>query len=63
MIAILGIIFSKPGIAILGIVFGFGTGRVKNAGKLAAIQTEVTNFESTVAADAYAVIAKIKSKL
>jgi roadblock/LC7 domain-containing protein len=40
---------------------GFGAGRVKNAGKLAAIKAEVNKVQADAKADFAAAVAKIKT--
>ena len=42
---------------------GFGLGRVKNAGKLAAVRAEVAKLEAAGEADVKKVIAAVKSHL
>ena len=42
---------------------GFGAGRVKNAGKLAAVRAELVKAESSVVAEVKKLVADIKAKL
>jgi hypothetical protein len=42
---------------------GFGLGRVKNQGKLAAIKAELVSAETSTVAEVKILAAKIKSKL
>ena len=50
-------------VGVVGLVAGFGVGRIKNAKKLAAVNAEFKAIEGKVTFDANAVLAKIKSKL
>jgi hypothetical protein len=44
-------------------VAGFGVGRIKNAGKLAAAKAELVSLEGKVAAEVAKVIAAVRAKL
>jgi len=48
---------------IAALAAGFGLGRVKNAGKLAAARAELNKLELGVSSEAKSVIAAIRSKL
>jgi hypothetical protein len=51
-------------IAILvALAIGFGLGRIKNAGKLAAARAELNKLELGVSSEAKSVIAAIRAKL
>lgn len=45
------------------VALGFGLGRIKNAGKLAAIKAELLAVEGSAIAEVKALAAKIKAKL
>jgi hypothetical protein len=49
--------------AVLCLSAGFGLGRVRNAGKLAAIKAEVVKVEASVVAEVQSLVAAIKSHL
>ena len=44
-------------------VAGFGAGRVKNASKLAAVETELKKVETSAVAEVKKLVADIKAKL
>ena len=50
-------------VGVVGLLVGFGAGRVKNAKKLAAVNAEFKAVEGKITYDANAVLAKIKAKL
>lgn len=50
-------------VLIVGLIGGFGAGRVKNAGKLKAVAAHISAFESGAITSAASVISKIKSIL
>lgn len=50
-------------VGVVCLALGFGVGRVKNAKKLAAVNSELKAVEGKMTFDANAVLAKIKSKL
>ena len=51
------------GLVVVGLVVGFGAGRVKNASKLAAVKAEVEKVEASVVAEVKSLVAAIKAKL
>lgn len=48
--------------AALGLLVGFGLGRVKNAAKLAAVKAEVLKLEGLVSAEVKVLLADLKKK-
>jgi hypothetical protein len=50
-------------VAVLSLAAGFGAGRVKNAGKLAAVKAELVKAETSVVAEVKKLVADIKAKL
>lgn len=51
------------GVFLVGLVGGFGIGRIKNKAKLAAIAAEIQRIEAPVANDVKSVVTVIKSHL
>ncbi len=51
------------GLVVVGLVAGFGLGRVKNAAKLAAVKAEVEKVEASAVAEVKTLVAAIKAKL
>ena len=50
-------------VAVISLAAGFGLGRVKNAGKLAAARAELNKLELGVSSEAKSVVAAIRAKL
>jgi hypothetical protein len=48
---------------IVSLALGFAGGRVKNAGKLAAVRAELAKVEASTVAEVKALVAAVKAKL
>jgi hypothetical protein len=51
------------GLVVVGLLVGFGVGRVKNAAKLAAVKAELAKVEASTVAEVKSLVAAIKAKL
>lgn len=45
---------------VIGLVVGFGLGRVKNAGKIAAVKAEILKVEGSAVSEVRALVAAVK---
>jgi hypothetical protein len=48
---------------VAGLGLGFGAGRVKNSGKLAAVKAELVKAETSAVAEVKSLVAAIRAKL